>query len=171
MVDVCKKQTNKKTKNKPDRQILTRKASYWMKEPRGCFHEFYLLVVLCQVLILLKFDKGKKKKKTWKENIIFPDTPELIMSLDEALVNFVLLLIRTTSFPPAIFMQIRLADGTSVLISSVLVNDINAELIAVWIYAYETSDGSVCMISTEWISRPFNFKKKQTNKQKKKHST
>jgi len=53
------------------------------------------------------------------------------MSLDEALVNFVLLLIRTTSFPPAIFMQIRLADGTSVLISSVLVNDINAELIAV----------------------------------------
>ncbi len=46
-----------------------------MKEPRGCSHEFYLFVVLCQALILLKGDK----KKTCKGNIIFPDTPEVII--------------------------------------------------------------------------------------------
>lgn len=63
------------------------------------------------------------------------------MSLDEALVNFVLLLIMTASFSPAILVQIRLADGISALITSVLVNDITAELIAVGTYAYETSDG------------------------------
>ncbi len=51
------------------------------------------------------------------------------------------------AFSPAIFMQIRLADGMSALITSVLVNDITAELIAVWLYAYETSVGSIYMIS------------------------
>lgn len=69
------------------------------------------------------------------------------MSLEEALVNFVLLLIMTAAFSPAIFMQIRLADGISALITSVLVNEITAELIAVWLYAYETSVGSIYMIS------------------------
>ncbi len=53
------------------------------------------------------------------------------------------------AFSPAIFMQIRLADGMSALITSVLVNDITAELIAVWLYAYETSVGSIYMISKQ----------------------
>lgn len=53
------------------------------------------------------------------------------MSLEEALVNFVLLLIMTATFSLAIFMQISLADGISALITSVLVNGISAELIAV----------------------------------------
>lgn len=88
------------------------------------------------------------------------------MSLDEALVNFVLLLIMTASFSPAILVQIRLADGISALITSVLVNDITAELIAVGTYAYETSDGYDLL--TEWTSRLFTLEKK---KEKKKHST
>lgn len=61
------------------------------------------------------------------------------------MVNFVLLLIMTATYSPAIFMQIRLADRISALITSVLVNDITAELIAVGLYAYETSVESICV--------------------------
>lgn len=54
------------------------------------------------------------------------------MSLEEALVNFCFAVDNDCNIF-TIFMQIRLADGISALITSVLVGDITAELIAVGI--------------------------------------